>query len=72
MFLFQPLVISFGAICFSLSVTKDGQCPAVQPGTVGICSEECGNDAHCPGTKKCCSNGCGHVCIDAEEGELFK
>ncbi|XP_077861467.1 uncharacterized protein LOC102803789 [Saccoglossus kowalevskii] len=33
---------------------------------VGICTQECNGDEHCDGDKKCCSNGCGRVCVDAE------
>ncbi|XP_063438149.1 chelonianin-like [Mytilus trossulus] len=42
--------------------TKPGFCPLVQPGSFGTCVEECSGDEGCPGDKKCCSNGCGHVC----------
>ena len=50
-------------------MTKEGQCPAVEQGMGGICVEACTDDAHCAGSKKCCSNGCGHVCVDAEPGK---
>ena len=30
----------------------------------GICSEECGSDDDCNSDQKCCSNGCGHTCMD--------
>ena len=43
---------------------KPGRCPMVTPGELGICSEECKDDTECDGYKKCCSNGCGHVCRD--------
>ena len=55
----------------AIAVVKEGVCPAVEAGTVGICSNECENDAHCEGSSKCCSNGCGHVCVPALPGELF-
>ncbi|XP_038073191.1 keratin-associated protein 5-1-like isoform X2 [Patiria miniata] len=41
-----------------------GQCPVVQDGALGICSEECSSDSDCEGAQQCCSNGCGHVCMD--------
>lgn len=41
------------------------QCPPVEPGQMGICVEECssGEDCH-SGGQMCCSNGCGHVCME--------
>ena len=50
---------------FSFTV-KPGMCPMVQPGTGGVCVEECMNDTQCMGNKKCCSNGCGHTCREPE------
>lgn len=41
---------------------KPGFCPAVPPGTAGICITGCTNDQSCAGNNKCCSNGCGRVC----------
>ena len=41
---------------------KEGICPELPPGTVGICLQECENDFDCNGDLKCCKNGCGHVC----------
>ncbi|XP_068730483.1 thyroglobulin-like isoform X2 [Montipora capricornis] len=46
--------------------TKPGFCPAVESGQMGACVEECSMDDDCAGNKKCCSNGCGHVCTDPE------
>ncbi|KAM7443673.1 hypothetical protein ABFA07_007562 [Porites harrisoni] len=46
--------------------TKPGFCPAVESGQLGTCVEECSNDNDCHGNKKCCSNGCGHVCTAPE------
>ena len=40
---------------------KPGLCP--QEMDMGICAEMCSYDVSCPGTHKCCSNGCGHVCM---------
>ncbi|CAC5359127.1 unnamed protein product [Mytilus coruscus] len=45
-----------------ITKTKPGFCPLVPQDTVGICVEECSSDYGCPDNKKCCSNGCGHVC----------
>ncbi len=42
---------------------KAGVCPDMT-GMVGICVEACSEDTSCAGDKKCCSNGCGHVCMD--------
>ena len=36
----------------------------------GTCTEECQNDQDCHGEGKCCSNGCGHVCMTPIQGEL--
>ena len=48
---------------------KAGQCPAPQGDTFGICPELCSNDEECDGDQKCCSNGCGHICV--QPGELI-
>ena len=36
----------------------------------GTCTEECQHDQDCHGEGKCCSNGCGHVCMTPIQGEL--
>ncbi|XP_072038907.1 pregnancy zone protein-like [Amphiura filiformis] len=42
---------------------RPGLCPNVD-GMVGICVELCRDDDSCEGqTHKCCSNGCGHMCM---------
>ncbi|KAM9596624.1 WAP four-disulfide core domain protein 18-like [Trichechus inunguis] len=41
---------------------RPGVCPEVPKNVFGICVEECSGDESCPRGKKCCSNGCGHVC----------
>lgn len=41
---------------------KPGVCPNIE-GMIGICVELCSDDSDCNGTQKCCSNGCGHVCM---------
>lgn len=50
---------------------KQGQCPFLVPPAGedfdDACAYECRSDNHCVGLKKCCSNGCGTVCI----GELI-
>ncbi|XP_033109473.1 fibrillin-1-like isoform X4 [Anneissia japonica] len=45
-------------------VIKEGSCPVVSGDTVGICVQMCDADSDCDGTKKCCSNGCGHACME--------
>ncbi|CAH1790947.1 unnamed protein product [Owenia fusiformis] len=37
-------------------------CPPVKEGMVGACANLCGDD--CTGGQLCCSNGCGHRCMD--------
>ncbi|XP_078001185.1 uncharacterized protein LOC144453723 isoform X3 [Glandiceps talaboti] len=38
-------------------------CPPVFEGMSGICAEMCQGDYSCSSGMKCCSNGCGHSCI---------
>ena len=44
---------------------KQGDCPKVQPdiSVNAICPEECISDMDCPDDLKCCSDGCGYVCM---------
>lgn len=46
---------------------KQGQCPYLVPpageDSEDTCAYECRSDSHCIDSKKCCSNGCGTVCI---------
>ena len=42
---------------------KPGNCPYVPPGTLGICINGCNGDDMCDGDEKCCSNGCGAMCM---------
>lgn len=46
---------------------KQGQCPFLVPPAgedlEDTCAYECRSDNHCMGSKKCCSNGCGTLCI---------
>jgi hypothetical protein len=39
-------------------------CPAATDGMMGACVEDCMNDMDCEGKQKCCSNGCGHMCVN--------
>ncbi|XP_043352018.1 papilin-like [Dermochelys coriacea] len=41
---------------------KPGECPAVEQGPAGACEERCRRDDDCPGSQKCCGNGCGSEC----------
>lgn len=48
---------------------KQGQCPFLVPPAgdeenEDACSFECRSDIHCVDNKKCCSNGCGTVCVE--------
>uniref|UniRef100_A0A8C1P7K8 WAP domain-containing protein n=1 Tax=Cyprinus carpio TaxID=7962 RepID=A0A8C1P7K8_CYPCA len=45
----------------ALYTEKPGSCP--KPVGFGLCAEMCSGDSSCPNNHKCCSNGCGHVCI---------
>ncbi|CAC5424796.1 unnamed protein product [Mytilus coruscus] len=49
---------------------KQGTCPAIGNHTVGTCVEECSGDYNCTGNQKCCSNGCGHVCMDPSDSNI--
>ncbi|CAH1246674.1 KCP [Branchiostoma lanceolatum] len=44
------------------NVMKNNTCPLMEdmPQT---CETECAHDGECPGTHKCCSNGCASVCV---------
>ena len=42
---------------------KPGLCPKPRPGQKIFCVEACFGDGTCKGADKCCSNGCGHVCM---------
>jgi len=45
---------------------KTGTCPAGPPviGTCAITSNSCEFDNQCTANQKCCSNGCGKICVD--------
>ena len=51
---------------------KPGECPAVPDGVVGICVQQCNTDESCTEFQKCCSNGCGTICVDPTPGTLPK
>ena len=51
-------------------VPKPGSCPSTE-GTSDQCLEQCSNDYACDGNKRCCSNGCGHVCMEPVYGKVF-
>ncbi|XP_078658591.1 uncharacterized protein LOC144903978 [Branchiostoma floridae x Branchiostoma belcheri] len=53
------------AVCCPNTVA--GECPDTT-GMFGICVEACSSDADCSGGQKCCSNGCGHVCMAVTKG----
>ncbi|XP_030151712.1 WAP four-disulfide core domain protein 18-like [Lynx canadensis] len=42
---------------------RPGICPKVPQGVFGSCVEMCSGDESCPQRMKCCSNGCGHICM---------
>uniref|UniRef100_A0A8C6UCQ9 WAP four-disulfide core domain 2 n=1 Tax=Neogobius melanostomus TaxID=47308 RepID=A0A8C6UCQ9_9GOBI len=44
-------------------IVKPGACPRRTWG-VGMCAEYCSSDSECKGALKCCSNGCGHECME--------
>ncbi|XP_046551908.1 uncharacterized protein LOC124261612 [Haliotis rubra] len=47
---------------------KPGMCPAVTATTFGVCVTKCAGDSDCPFDHKCCSNGCGQVCLPPATG----
>ena len=38
-------------------------CPNAS-GLIGTCDEQCSSDDECSDGQLCCSNGCGHDCMD--------
>ncbi|XP_061426808.1 balbiani ring protein 3-like isoform X1 [Lethenteron reissneri] len=50
----------------SAVAVKPGSCPTPPPGAMGTCDEACADDESCPGEQKCCSNGCGHGCVQPQ------
>uniref|UniRef100_A0A669P2P2 WAP domain-containing protein n=1 Tax=Phasianus colchicus TaxID=9054 RepID=A0A669P2P2_PHACC len=55
----------------SWGTAKSGACPVLLRGSLGPCLDRCDSDADCPGAKKCCTTGCGHVCKLPTEGKIF-
>ncbi|XP_039354059.1 papilin-like isoform X3 [Mauremys reevesii] len=41
---------------------KRGECPAPIKAGAANCNNFCSTDADCPGSERCCSNGCGREC----------
>ncbi|XP_062508376.1 latent-transforming growth factor beta-binding protein 2-like [Corticium candelabrum] len=48
---------------------SEGSCPGVE-GEVSSCEEQCFADRDCEEGEKCCSNGCGHICVKAKPDDL--
>lgn len=46
-----------------MNVKKAGHCPLPPMDGPGTCQVECASEEDCPGLSKCCSNGCGQVCL---------
>ena len=42
-------------------------CPNVASGVAGTCVQACSGDSDCTSGQKCCSNGCGRSCVDADQ-----
>ncbi|XP_030837519.1 prestalk protein isoform X2 [Strongylocentrotus purpuratus] len=51
--------------CNSQSAIHEGVCPILMGGMFGTCNDACEHDGNCLTNQKCCSNGCGHTCVDA-------
>ncbi|XP_060244395.1 WAP four-disulfide core domain protein 18-like [Meriones unguiculatus] len=45
---------------------KPGACPEVQGNTAVKCADHCSGDDTCPEEMKCCSIGCGHICMSPD------
>uniref|UniRef100_A0A672FAB6 WAP domain-containing protein n=1 Tax=Salarias fasciatus TaxID=181472 RepID=A0A672FAB6_SALFA len=50
----------------SSAAVKPGKCP--RPSGPGICIQACNHDYDCETDQKCCSNGCGNVCMGPLRG----
>ncbi len=57
-----------------ISEPRPGTCPVIPEGVGGSCVQECQTDEDCADTThKCCSNGCGQVCIAPQlTGRILK
>ncbi|XP_071138245.1 whey acidic protein-like [Mytilus edulis] len=54
----------YHACCPNAKTTKIGRCPRDKyPRTYCNVQRHCKNDASCPGTKKCCEQGCRYKCV---------
>ncbi|XP_052102318.1 uncharacterized protein LOC127735918 isoform X2 [Mytilus californianus] len=55
-----------GMVEYHCSQMKElpGNCPEIAKDQVGTCVEQCSAMNKCPEGKKCCSNGCGHTCVE--------
>ncbi len=49
---------------------KPGVCPRNNVGVAvfGMCADLCSHDIDCLNDEKCCSNGCGHLCMAPYKG----
>lgn len=47
------------------ALIADRQCPELSEGQIGTCVEMCISDFDCSEGELCCSNGCGHVCMES-------
>ncbi|XP_006821660.1 uncharacterized protein LOC100371432 [Saccoglossus kowalevskii] len=52
---------------------KSGECPNISPygWNSGVCVSHCTLDIDCPGDNKCCSNGCGAMCMPPKNPTKF-
>ncbi|XP_033162682.1 papilin isoform X2 [Drosophila mauritiana] len=50
----------FAPVC--RDIYKPGECPTLSANASG-CARECYTDADCRGDNKCCSDGCGQLCV---------
>uniref|UniRef100_A0A3Q2FVY9 WAP domain-containing protein n=1 Tax=Cyprinodon variegatus TaxID=28743 RepID=A0A3Q2FVY9_CYPVA len=62
-FILYSLLLSF--------LSANPACPNTD-GKVGPCVQLCSSDNDCPTGEICCSNGCGHTCIRAEDPKVGK
>ncbi|XP_076879479.1 anosmin-1b [Brachyhypopomus gauderio] len=56
--------ITSAEFLLSLQTLKQGDCPSPHraSGFAAACVESCRSDQDCSGSRKCCSNSCGHTC----------
>uniref|UniRef100_A0A452HLR1 WAP domain-containing protein n=1 Tax=Gopherus agassizii TaxID=38772 RepID=A0A452HLR1_9SAUR len=50
---------------------RPGECPAVAQRFLVSCRRMCRSDRDCPATRKCCSNGCGQLCMAPVLGKVL-